>query len=71
METVRTIMICFNDTKTFYKTFQNTNLRFNLVGYEFEFDVCILRLTHYCQSKGTQNQYSYEQLYSTSQLYLW
>ena len=44
MKTVRTRMICVNDTKTFSGAFRNTNFHFNLVGFKIELDVCILRL---------------------------
>ena len=35
-------MIYFNDTKTFSEAFRDK--KYKRIGFEFEFDVCILRL---------------------------
>ena len=43
-------MIHFNDTKTFSEAFRNRNWHFNLVGFKFEFDVCVLGPPHVKQS---------------------
>ena len=41
-------MVSFNDTETFSEAFRSKNFNFNLVCCEFDFGVCIIRLSTKC-----------------------